>query len=232
MKLPTLNVDVTVNTKTMQKGIRDAQKQLQTVGRQGLALGGGGFGRLGAAAGMAGAAGMGGLAAGAIGLGGIGLAIAAPFKAAALIVDSFAESTKRGEDALKAFAEGKGLGGLDIGTASRLAAGAQAERANQMATGGLWDTFIGSMMNEQGQVGGLAGVVKDWAQATAEGTKWLTAFAGGVLGGLQDGYAAERADMAISRSIGGAQSYMTPEQIDAADRQAEKYRKAQREQNT
>lgn len=227
MKLPTLNVDVAVNTKTMQKGIAEANKNLEKVGKKGLSFAGGGFGKLGSLAELGGGFGM-----GAIGVGGIGLSIAAPFKAAALIVDSFAESTKRGEEALKAFAEGKGLGGLDIGTASRLAAGAQAEKANQMATGGLFDTFIGSMMNEQGQVGGLAGVVKDWAQATAEGTKWLTAFAGGVLGGLQDGYAAERADMAISRSVAGAQSYMTPEQIDAADRQAEKYRKAQREQNT
>lgn len=227
MKLPTLNVDVAVNTKTMQKGIAEANKNLERVGKKGLSFAGGGFGKLGSLAELGG-----GFGAGAIGVGGIALAIAAPFKAASLIVDSFAESTKRGEEALKAFAEGKGLGGLDIGTASRLAAGAQAERANQMATGGLFDTFIGSMMNEQGQVGGLAGVVKDWAQATAEGTKWLTAFAGGVLGGLQDGYAAERADMAISRSVAGAQSYMTPEQIDAADRQAEKYRKAQREQNT
>lgn len=227
MKLPTLNVDVAVNTKTMQKGIAEANKNLEKVGKKGLSFAGGGFGKLGSLAELGGGLGM-----GAIGVGGIALAIAAPFKAASLIVDSFAESTKRGEDAMKAFAEGKSLGGLDLGTASRLAAGAEAERANQMATGGLWDTFIGSMMNEQGQVGGLAGIVKDWAQATAEGTKWLTAFAGGVLGGMQDGYAAERADMAISRSIGGAQSYMTPEQINAADRQAEKYRKAQREQNT
>lgn len=227
MKLPTLNVDVAVNTKTMQKGIAEANKNLEKVGKKGLSFAGGGFGKLGSLAELGGGFGM-----GAIGVGGIGLSIAAPFKAASLIVDSFAESTKRGEEALRSFAEGKGLAGLDIGTALRLAAGAAQERANQMATGGLWDTFIGSMMNEQGQVGGLAGVVKDWAQATAEGTKWLTAFAGGVLGGLQDGYAAERADMAISRSVGGAQSYMTPEQIDAADRQAEKYRKAQREQNT
>lgn len=232
MKLPTLNIDVAVNTKTMQKGIADANRQLQTVGRQGLGMAGGGFGRLGGLSGMASAAGFGGLGAGAIGAGGIGLAIAAPFKAAALIVDSFAESTKRGEEALRSFAEGKGLGGLDLGTASRLAAGAEAERANQMATGGLWDTFIGSMMNEQGQVGGLAGVVKDWAQATAEGTKWLTSVGGGLLGGYDIVDAMERADMATTKSAAGAQAYMTPEQINATDRQAEKDRKAQREQNT
>lgn len=227
MKLPTLNVDVAVNTKTMQKGIAEANKNLEKVGKKGLSFAGGGFGKLGSLAELGGGLGM-----GAIGVGGIALAIAAPFKAASLIVDSFAESTKRGEDAMKAFAEGKLLGGLDLGTASRLAAGAEVERANQMATGGLWDTFIGSMMNEQGQVGGLAGIVKDWAQATAEGTKWLTAFAGGVLGGMQDGYAAERADMAISRSIAGAQAYMTTEQINAIANQAERLRKSQREQNT
>jgi hypothetical protein len=228
MKLPTLNVDVAVNTKTMQKGIAEANKNLEKVGKKGLSFAGGGFGKLGGLAELGGGFGM-----GAIGIGGIAMAALAPIKLASGVVDAFAASTKRGEEALRSFAEGKGLtGGLDIGAASRLAAGAERERANQMATQGIFDTFVAAMTDEAGQVGGLAGVVKDWAQATAEGTKWLAAFTGGVLGGLQDGYAAERADMAISRSVAGAQAYMTPEQINASAAQAEKYRKAQREQNT
>lgn len=232
MKLPTLNVDVAVNTKTMQKGIAEANKQLQTVGRQGLGMAGGSFGRIGGLSSMAGAAGFGGLSTGLIGIGAIAAAISAPFKAAALIVDTFGDSIKRGEEAMKSFSEGKGLGGLDLGTASRLAAGAEAERANQMATGGLWDTFMGAMANEQGQFGGLPGLVKDWGQSTAEASKWLTALSGSLLGGYDIVDAMDRADMATTKSAAGAQAYMTPEQIDAADRQAEKYRKAQREQNT
>ena len=88
------------------------------------------------------------------------------------------------------------------------------------------------MANDQGQVGGIAGAVKDWAQATAEGTKWLVTWLGGQLGGLNEGEAADRADMAISRSAAGAQAYMTTQQINAAAAQAEKTRKAEREQNT
>ncbi len=38
--------------------------------------------------------------------------------------------------------------------------------------------------------------------------------------------------MAISRTAAGAQAYMTMEQINAIANQAEKLRKAQREQNT
>lgn len=228
MKLPTLNVDVAVNTKTMQKGIAEANKKLEQVGKKGLSFAGGTFGKVGGLAELGGGFGQ-----AAIGGAGIALAAFAPIKAAGFIVDSFAEATKRGEDAMKSFAEGKGLtGNLDLGTASRLAAGAQMERANQMATGGLWDTFLGSMANEQGQVGGIAGAVKEWAQATAEGTKWLVTWLGGQLGGLNEGEAADRADMAISRSAAGAQAYMTTQQINAAAAQAEKNRKAEREQNT
>ena len=95
----------------------------------------------------------------------------------------------------------------------------------------LIDTFIAAGMNEQGQMGGLAGLIGDWAAATAEGTKWITALLGAFAGGRTD-YAYETADMAISRSAAGAQAYMTTEQINAIANQAERLRKSQREQNT
>ena len=227
MKLPTLNVDIAVNTKTMKKGIAEANKELEKVGKKGLSLAGGGFGKLGSLAELGG-----GFGAGLIGIGAIAAAIYAPFKAAALIVDTFGDSIKRGEEAMKSFSEGKGLGGLDLGTAARLAAGAEAERANQMATGGLWDTFMGAMANEQGQFGGVAGLVKDWGQSTAEATKWLTALSGNLLGGYDVVDAIDRADMATTKSAAGAQAYMTIEQINAIANQAERLRKSQREQNT
>ena len=230
MKLPTLNVDVAVNTKTMQKGIADANKQLEKVGKKGLAFAGGTFGKIGSLAELGGGFGM-----GAIGAGGLALAALAPFKTASFGLNLLAESAKRGKEAMESFAEGKGLtGGLDLGTASRLAAAEQRARADASAASGagIIDTFMGAMMNEQGQIGGFAGLVRDWMNATAEGTKWLAAFTGGVLGGMQDGYAAERADMAISRSAAGAQAYMTPEQINEIANQAERLRKSTREQNT
>lgn len=232
MKLPTLNVDVAVNTKTMQKGIAEANKQLEKVGKKGLALAGGGFGKIGSLAELGGGMGM-----GAIGVGGIGLAAMAPFKIASFGLSLLADSTKRGKEAMDSFASGNGLtGGLDLGTAARLAAADERARADATAASptGLVDTFFGAMLNEQGQMGGIAGLVRDWMNATAEGTKWLAAFSGGVLGGLQDGYAAERADMAISRSAAGAQAYMTTWEIDAMQRRidAEKERKQKREIET
>lgn len=234
MKLPTLNVDVTVNTKTMQKGIRDAQKQLQTVGRQGLALGGGGFGKLGAAAGMAGAMGMGGAGSAAIGVGGIVMAVLAPFKGAELIVTSFADATKRGEEAMKAFAEGKAMQGMDLGTAARLAAAAPGAELAGGSAKGMMDSFFGAMLDESGKMGGIAGLIKDWAELTVDGTKTLITAAGAALGGYGIDEQLRRADMATSRSAAGAQAYMTQAEINAMGiaREAEKTRKAQREQNT
>ena len=229
MKLPTLNVDVAVNTKTMQKGIAEANKQLEKVGKKGLSFAGGFGGKLGSLAELGGGLGM-----GAIGAGGIALAAMAPFKAAAFVTDAFTESIRHGEEAMKSFAEGKGLtGGLDLGTASRLAAGAQMDKANQMSTGGIWDTFIGSMMNEQGQVGGIAGAIKDWGQASLEGAKFLASVFGSILGGESNAQTiTDRADQAISRSVGGAQAYMTQSEIDRIGRDNEKRLKAEREQNT
>lgn len=234
MKLPTLNVDVTVNTKTMQKGIRDAQKQLQTVGRQGLALGGGGFGKLGAAAGMAGAMGFGAAGSAGIGIGGVVLSIMAPFKGAELIVNAFADATKKGQEAMQAFAEGKSLGGIDLGTASRLAAAAPTAEMAAASEKALSETFFGSMVDERGAVGGIAGLIKDWAELTVDGMKVVAASAGAALGGYGIAEQQRRADMATSRSAAGAQAYMTQAEINAigAAREAEKTRKAQREQNT
>lgn len=227
MKLPTLNIDVAVNTKTMQKGIAEANKNLEKVGKKGLSFAGGGFGKLGSLAELGGGLGM-----GAIGTGGIAMSIAAPFMVASKGLDLLAESTKRGEEALKSFAEGKGLtGGLDIGAASRLAMGAESARKAQMAGKGVWDTFVSGLFEDTGDLGGAAADWNEWFKNTVDGTRYLAAFAGSLLGGQSFEGAANRADMALTTAAGG-QAYMTPEQINAADRQAEKYRKAQREQNT
>lgn len=227
MKLPTLNVDIAVNTKTMKKGIAEANKELEKVGKKGLSFAGGTFGKIGSLAELGGGFGM-----GAIGAGGIALAFMAPFKAASLYLNAVADAARNGEQALRSFAEGKGLtGGLDLASASKLAA---ASRESEMAANmgkGLIDTFIAAGMNEQGQMGGLAGLIGDWAAATAEGTKWITALLGAFAGGRTD-YAFETADMATSRSAAGAQAYMTTEQINAIANQAERLRKSQREQNT
>ena len=228
MKLPTLNIDVAVNTKTMQKGIAEAQKNLEKVGKKGLAFAGGTAGKIGSLAELGG-----GFGSAAIGVGGISLAAMAPIKLANSIISSFAASALEGEKALKAFAEtGQMTGGLDLGTASRLAASAPMAKANEQATSGLWDTFIGSMLDEQGRTTGLAGLISDWAQATGEGTKFLVAAFGGLLSGKSIDEQQRIGDMAISRSAAGAQAYMSQAQIDELGRRDEKKLKAEREQNT
>lgn len=227
MKLPTLNIDVAVNTKTMQKGIAEAQKNLEKVGKKGLGFAGGTFGKIGSLAELGG-----GFAPGAIGAGGLALAAMAPIKTAGYFMDTFNEAVKHGVDAMNTFARtGKMTGNLDFGTASRLAAAQQMNDINQVAGGGFMDTFIGAAMNQQGQMGGLQGWIGEWKQATLEGTKWLSAFVGALVGG-NEANALDIADQSISRSAAGAQAYMTQDQIDFVARQNEKRLKAEREQNT
>lgn len=228
MKLPTLNVDVAVNTKTMKKGIAEANKNLEKVGKKGLSLAGGGAGKLGSLAELGGGFGM-----GAIGVGGIAVAAMAPFKAASMGIEMLAESTKRGEEAMRSFAEGKGLtGGLDLGAASRLAAGAAEWKKSQESTKGVWDTFVAGLFEDTGELGGLAADWGQWFKDTADGMRYIAGFTGSMLGGKTIEGAMNQADMALTRSAAGAQAYMTPDQINYTAAQAERYRKAQREQNT
>jgi hypothetical protein len=233
MKLPTLNIDVAVNTKTMQRGVAEAQKQINTIGKAGLALGGPMGGKFGQLGGLAGGLFGGGAGAATIGIGGIAMSVMAPFKLAAGILDEFNQSAERGKKALESFASGKGMtGGLALGTAATLAAGAEASAIRAQSSQGILDAFIAGMKNEQGQTIGFAGLIEDWASATAEGTKFLAATIGGVLAGKQAQDIVDFADQAISRSAGGAQAYMTPEQINALAIQSERDRKAQREANS
>lgn len=233
MKLPTLNIDVALNTKTLSKGVAEAQKQINTIGKAGLALGGPMGGKFGQLGGLAGGLLGGGAGATTVGIGGTVLAIMAPFKLASGILESFNESAQRGQKALDDFASGKGMtGGIALGTAATLAAGAQASAVRAQSSQGMFDTFIASLKNEQGQTTGLAGLIEDWASATAEGTKFLLATIGGSLAGKEAQDIVDFADQAISRSAGGSQAYMTQEAIDRSARQAELDRKQQRELNT
>ena len=233
MKLPTLNIDVALNTKTLSKGVAEAQKQINTIGKAGLALGGPMGGKFGQLGGLAGGLLGGGAGAATIGAGGILMATLAPFKLASSILDSFNESAQRGQKALEDFASGKGMtGGIALGTAATLAAGAQASAVRAQSSQGMFDTFIASLKNEQGQTTGLAGLIEDWASATAEGTKFLLATIGGSLAGKEAQDIIDFADQAISRSAGGSQAYMTQDQIDRAARSQDKRMKAEREQNT
>jgi hypothetical protein len=88
-KLPTLNVDVRVNTRTMQKDIDAANKRLQNIGGKGLAFAGGTAGKLGSLGALGGSAGS-----AAIGAGAAALTAAAPFMIANRVIDSFSSSVQ------------------------------------------------------------------------------------------------------------------------------------------
>lgn len=226
MKLPTLNVDLRVNTKSMERDIAEANKKMQQVGKKTLALGGGAFGKFGALGEMGGAFGQASIIAGAV-----GLAAAAPIMAANAIMESWNDAVKKGAETMKQFAEGKDIraGGLSMPFAASLAAGQEAAAARQMATQGVMPSFWGAASNEFGQVEGVLGWITDWAQATGEGFKALVAGTGAFLGGQEVGRAM---DIATTRSVAGGQAYMTQEQLDRLASAVEKLTKQQRESST
>jgi hypothetical protein len=229
MKLPTLNVDVAVNTKTMQKGIAEAQKNLEKIGKKGLSFAGGTAGKLGGLAELGG-----GFGSAAIGIGGIGLAIAAPFKAASIVVDTFTNAVKNGEAAVKAFAAGTDIRGtgLNAVTAATLASGKEAAARMGGNAAGWIDSATAAAMNEQGQMGGVLGFLADWGNSIMENGKYLVAATAAVLGGKDLESAMTAAEIAVAPSTGAAQSYLTSQQINAQAALIEKQRKQERETNT
>lgn len=182
-KLPTLNVDVRVNTRTMQKDIDAANKQLQNIGGKGLAFAGGTAGKLGALGALGGTAGS-----MAIGAGAAALTAAAPFMIANRVIDSFASSVQNATQLLEKQQSDMTLSayrelGISQLFAERLAAAA--ERADQLSASnkGLWDTFWASASNDQGQLGGMLGGIVDGAGSAMDSLKQVVAMLGAKLGG-------------------------------------------------
>jgi hypothetical protein len=227
MKLPTLNVDVKVNTASMKRDVEEAKKQLQSIGAKGAAFAGGSFGKIGALSSLGGTAGS--LA---IGAAGIGFAAAAPVMAANAVIESFAAAVKSGTETMKAFSEGKDVRqtGLAVPLASNLAAAGERYKTFQATGGGsLFDTFLGASMNEQGQSGGIVGALETWAQSFRESLKYEAAWWGGILGGKETWEAEKAANIATSGSLAAAQSYMTTEEINRIAREVERLTKTVRE---
>lgn len=229
MKLPTLNIDVAVNTKTMQKGIADANRQMSQVGKKALALGGGGFGKLGSLAEIGGGFGTATMIGGAAALG-----AAAPIMAANAVIDSFTSAVKEGAQTMKDFAAGKDIraGGIPLPFADVLAMNEERAKMMEGARSGSGSAFWAGAMDETGQIGGPLGLLLDWAQATGEGFKGSMAAIGAMLGGKDSAGVEEAFDIATTRSVGGAQAYMSQEAIDRIGREMEKFRKENRENQT
>lgn len=182
-KLPTLNVDVRVNTRTMQRDIDDANKRLQNIGGKGLAFAGGAAGKLGSLGALGGAAGSAAITAGAA-----ALTAAAPFMIANRIIDSFSSSVDNARNALeKQSADSTMSTWRQIGVvdhfAQRLAAASEFSAELEARNKGFWETFWASASNDQGQVGGLMGELVEGAGSAMDSLKQITAQFGAVLGG-------------------------------------------------
>jgi hypothetical protein len=204
MKLQTLNVDVAVNAKTMERGLREAERKLQNFGGKGAAFLGGGIGKVGALGSLGGAAGTGAIAAA-----GIGAAVMAPFKLGGFVVEAFADSTERARKAVEAYENDftKNIydaTGVTETFARRLAEGAEAAQQAAASQKGWVDTFFGAMSDEQGRLGGVGGFVsEELGQGGGDLIKEWLAFLGAALGGKSTEEAAIEAQMATSRNPSG-----------------------------
>jgi hypothetical protein len=182
-KLPTLNVDVRVNTRTMQKDIDAANKRLQNIGGKGLAFAGGTAGKLGSLGALGGSAGS-----AAIGAGAAALTAAAPFMIANRVIDSFSSSVQNATQFLEKQQSDMTLNayrelGISQLFAERLAAAAETSDMLAASNKGMWDSFWAAAANDQGQVGGVMGSILDAAQSTMESLKTVIAGGGALLGG-------------------------------------------------
>jgi len=145
MKLPTLNVDVAVNTSSMKKDVARANKEIQQIGGKALAFTGGMGGKFGALGSLGGFAGTGAIGIGAIAAG-IGLLSSAQ--------DSFLSSLKEADSAVKSFAETGKTGGMNI-VAARILSQQSAqmdELSKRGLFGGVTESLFATAATGQGNV--------------------------------------------------------------------------------
>lgn len=181
MKLPTLNIDAKLNTKTLQKDVADANKKLQQVGGKVLAAGGGAAAKLGSFGALGGGIGQAAM----IG-GGLLLAAMAPFKLAKTINQSFVDAVADSKKALDAWNTSAIEGartGISRPFAERLAQQEQRAASAEGAFSGFGAAFFGAASNEQGELGGIAGSLATWAEEMGRGTKTVLGFMGSLAGG-------------------------------------------------
>ena len=225
MKLPTMNVDVKVNTKNMQRDLENAKKQMRAVGKQGLAAAGGTFGKLGAFSGVGGS--LGGLA---LGAGAGGLAIAAPFMIAGKIVDNFATTMKTAEQTLQEFStSGKITTGMLLTQAAALL---QAREEGGMGRTGAG--FFGGF-GPGFAAGGAGGPMNESAEWLSKQATWFGTLLGGAIGGIGGGSAEEiirQADLSIAQSEEEARALFEPHELKRLEAIMAQFAKQQREATT
>jgi hypothetical protein len=213
MKLPTLNVDLKLNSKNFKRDMAAVGK-----GAAGVVGLGGQKAGLGNAIGSAVGSGLG---IGGLGQAGTALqAVAIPFKlvmgTATKIMDTFNSATRNGSAVMRDFNDMVDTreSGLNVISASRLAAGEEKMKSDEASSGGdLWDTFVGAGLNTEGQKGGLMGELYAWAKEAKESVKFAVATAGGLAGGKGMEASLREGMIATSSSSAGANSYATKEEL-------------------
>ena len=181
MKLPTLNIEASLSTKTLKKDVDQVNKTLGKIAPKGLAAAGGLAGKLGSFGSLGG-----GLGQAALGVGGVALAAMAPFKAASMITRSYVGAVQDGINALEAWNK-SALDGVKTGIgrpiAERLALAESSAAAAAGTQEGFGAAFFGSAMNKEGELGGLVGLGATWAEEFGRGSKQVTGALGALLGG-------------------------------------------------
>lgn len=230
MKLPSLNIDLSVNTATFSKKLSQASQDLQKFGAKAATIGGADLpGPLGRIAKLGGTSG--GIASAAsLFLGGVQL----PFKMADALLNAFGDSVKTATGVMEKFNAGQPLGatGLNPFLAANLAAAAGKQDIAAARQLGLTETFFGAATDEFGNAGGVIGFLMDWAASIRENAKFAVGFAGAALAGYGGDEALARAEIGVSPSYGASQAYMTTDEVNRLGKGHEKFRKQYREQNT
>jgi len=223
MRLPTLNVDVKVNTSTMKKDIERANKQLQGIGGKAAAFAGGGFGKVGALGSLGGAAGS--LA---IGAAGLGFAAAAPGMIAEKILGSFNSTMEEARKTLEEFAKTGKTSSMTVTQALEL--GGDQPKPNEIAPPGFFEGIAKGWANAV-EEGGRASAVNEWASNLMKGIGWLGTAIGGFAGGLSGDTAAQFADISIASTEQEARQLQDRDTLIRQDRRMAQIAKELREQN-
>lgn len=225
MRLPTLNVDVAVNTSGMKKDVARANKELQQIGGKGLALAGGAFGKVGSLASLGGTMGS-----SAVALGGAALAVAGPIMAIGRVTDSYLSAVKEAEGAMQSFAKTGKTGGMNIAAAMPLAAaGAKmGELQKRPFFQGLGEAFFAGGSDIYGNQGGLLGFLQEIPLLL----KGMAAGYGAFYSGKGYGESYRQFMMHSSESQGGAMSFMTQDELKQLSRMMAEQTRTNRETTT
>ena len=232
MKLPTLNIDLSVNTASFTKKLRMASDDLAKFGNKAAKIGGASLpGPLGALSKVGGV--TGGIANAASFLAG---GVQAPFKISDAIISTFNDAVSEATKTMELFAKGGDFGatGVNPALAERLMLAGEKEKlgAGIATDKGWWASGIAAATDENGDMGGILGFFKDWADSIEENGKFLFASTMAMMGGKTPTDAFAAGEMAVAPSLGAAQSYQTAEEINRFGKTHEKMLKQQREQNT